>query len=354
MRVIDVDGHVFEPDDLWERHLDRRFHDRRPRLVRDDRGTTRYLVEGRLTPPGTGRGAWTPEGMQEASVHRPGAIDPRARVEDMDVDGIDVAILYGAISLGFHSAFTDRELAAACCRAYNDWLAEYCQAAPDRLKGTPALPLASMGDAVAEAERAVRELGFVSLTVPCAVGDRNPDHPDNDDLYDLAEDLGVPVGFHAGGGRFAYHRFVDAYAQLHAVEFPFNNMFAATTIVCGGVLERHPRLRVALLESGAGWVPYFFERLDEHWERRPDEMAVTRAPSSFLGEGRFFVSTEGEQGLPQIIEQAGSGWLVWASDYPHWDATFPGAVAQVGERPDLAAADREAILSANPARLLGW
>jgi predicted TIM-barrel fold metal-dependent hydrolase len=354
MQVIDVDGHVFEPDELWERHLDRRFHDRRPRLVRDERGTTRYLIEGRMTPPGTGRGAWVPEGMREASVHREGAVDPRLRLEDMDTDGIDVAVLYGAISLSFATNVAERELAVACCRAYNDWLAEYCQADPARLKGVPALPLTWMADALAEAERAVRELGFVSLTTPCAVGDRNADHSDNDDLYDLAVDLGVPIGFHAGGARFAYHKFVDAYAQLHALEFPFNIMFVATTLVCGGVLERHPRLRVALLEAGAGWVPYFFERLDEHWEHRSGEMPISRAPSSFLHEGRLFISTEGEDGLGHVVDQVGSDCLVWASDYPHWDARFPGAVAAVSERDDISEADRAAILSHNAARMLGW
>jgi len=187
MRVIDVDGHVFEPDDLWERYLDRRFHDRRPRLVLDERGTTRYLIEGRLTPAGTGVGAWVPEGMREASALREGAVDPRARLEDMDTDGIDVAVLYGAISLGFSSHLIgDQELAVACCRAYNNWLADYCAAGPERLKGVPVLRLTWMGDALAEAERAVKELGFPSLTTPCAVGDRNADHHDFDDLYDLA------------------------------------------------------------------------------------------------------------------------------------------------------------------------
>jgi len=352
--VVDIDGHVFEPDALWERYLDRRFHNRRPRLVLDDRGTTRYEVEGRPLPVGTGRGAWVPEGMREASVHREGAEDPRLRLEDMDLEGIDVAVLYGAISLSFSASFADdRELAAACCRAYNDWLAEYCQADPRRLKGTPALPLRWMDDAVREAERAVRDLGFVSLTIPSAVGDRNPDHADNDDLYDLAEDLNVPLGVHAGGARFAYHRFVDAYAQLHALEFPFNNMFAATTLVCGGVLQRHPRLRLALLESGVGWVPFLFERLDEHWEHRPDEMpGIDRAPSSFLAGGQLFVSTEGEAGLPQVIEQAGSHWIVWASDYPHWDCHFPEGVRLVAERADLTDADKRAILVGNATRLL--
>src|SRR5579863_4935226 len=103
MRVIDVDGHVFEPDELWERYLDPRFHDRRPRLVLDERGTTRYEIEGRLVPPGTGVGAWVPEGMREAAAEREVAVDPRALLEYMDDDDIDVAVLYGAISLGFSS-----------------------------------------------------------------------------------------------------------------------------------------------------------------------------------------------------------------------------------------------------------
>ena len=70
LRVIDADGHVFEPDSLWERYLEARFRDRRPRLVRDERGTTRYLLDGLTIPPGTGRGAWAPEGIMEASLHR--------------------------------------------------------------------------------------------------------------------------------------------------------------------------------------------------------------------------------------------------------------------------------------------
>jgi uncharacterized protein len=352
--VIDVDGHVFEPDELWERYLPSRFHAARPKLVLDDRDTTRYLLEGRMIPPGTGRGAWVPEGMRESTVHREGAVDPKLRLEDMDIEGIDVAVLYGAVSLGFYR-IQDRELSIACCRAYNDWLHDYCQTNPDRLKGTPALPLEWIDDACAEAERSVKELGFVSLTVPSRNGDRNPDDPANFPLYELAESLDVPIGIHAGGCRFGHDMFVDSYAQLHAIEFPFNGMFAATTLVCGGVFERFRSLRIALLESGAGWVPFLFERLDEHYEYRPQEMPnITRLPSEYLSEGRLFVSTEGERGLPQIIDQAGSDWLVWASDYPHWDTEFPNSVTRVERRDDLSAADKRQLFESNPQRLLGW
>jgi predicted TIM-barrel fold metal-dependent hydrolase len=353
-RVIDVDGHVFEPDSLWEEHLDPAFIDRRPRLVHDDRGTTRYELEGHLVPPGTGRGAWVPEGIREASLKREGGVDPIARLVDMDEEGIDVAVLYATAALGLY-AFSDLELSIACCRAYNDWLATYCAAAPDRLKGTPALPLRSVPDALDEARRAITELGFVSITMPCAVFERNPDDAEHDPIFALAEELDVPVGFHAGGPRFCYSRFVDSYATLHALEFAFDVMFAAATIVCGGVLERFPRLRVLLLEAGAAWGPYLFERLDEHYEKRSDEMPhISKPPSEFLADGRIVVSCEGEQHLPHALSGLGTHSVVYASDYPHWDAEFPDTVRHIADRDDLTAAEKSAVLGENAARIYGW
>jgi hypothetical protein len=353
-RVIDVDGHVFEPDELWEQHLPPELHDRRPRLVRDDRGTTRYELEGHQIPPGTGVGAWVPEGIQEASVHRDGAIDPHLRLQDMDTEGIDVAILYGTASLGFWG-IVEPELARGCCRAYNDWLAEYCAADPARLKGTPALPLGSLDDAVAEARRAVTELGFVSLTVPCCVGPRNLDDPGFDDLWRLAAELDVPVGVHAGGPRFAHRRFVDSYATLHALEFPFDIMFAAATLVCGGVVERWPTLRLLLLEAGAAWGPYLFDRLDEHYEKRPHEMPrISKPPSEYLLDGRVVISCEAERYLAHALDGLGSQTVVFASDYPHWDAEYPNSVRAIAERTDLDDRQKEAILGANAERIYGW
>ena len=194
--VIDLDGHVFEPDSLWDEYLDPEFKRRRPHLRIDERGTTRYEIDGRLIPPGTGRGAWAPEGIMEATTHRDGGIDPKARLADMDAEGIDQAVLYGAASLGFY-ALDDADYALALCRAYHDWLADYCSVDPDRLKGAAMLPVQSMPHALDEARRCVEELGFVSLTTPCCVGLRNPDSEENDPLYALAEDLDVPLGFHA-------------------------------------------------------------------------------------------------------------------------------------------------------------
>lgn len=352
--VIDVDGHVFEPDEIWEKYLPKRFHDRRPRMVYDERGTTRYSLEGRVFPQPTGVGAWVPEGMRESTTHREGGVDPKLRLEDMDIEGIDVAVLYGVVSLGLYQ-MENREDCVAFCRAYNDWLADYCSADPARLKGTPALPLKWIDDACEEAERTVRDLGFVSITMPCAIGPVNIDEPSVFPLYEVCEKLNVPIGFHAGGGRFAHSRFTDAYAQLHALEFPFNLMFATTKVICGGVLERFKTLRVAMLEAGIGWFPYFIDRLDEHFEKRSYEMPnIPREPSSYVRDGRFFVSTEGEPALPQAIELTGDEWIVWASDYPHWDCHFPHSVTGVTERIDLTGAQRQRVMGDNAKRLFGW
>jgi predicted TIM-barrel fold metal-dependent hydrolase len=352
--VIDVDGHVWEPDAVWEEHLPTAFLDRRPRIVLDDRGTTRYQLEDRLMPPGTGRAAWAPEGFREASLHRDGGVDPKLRLEDMDVDGIDTAVLYGTLALGLWS-IQDLDLQIACCRAFNDWLAAYCTAAPPRLKPTCSLPLASFPDALAEAERVITEHGVVTLPIPGAVLGRNLDDPSLFPLYELAERLDTPIGVHAGGTGLAIDRFVDQYAMAHACAFPMDIMLGMTAMLCGGVLEQFPNLRVFFLEAGCGFMPSFLERLDEHYEKRPNEMPnITQPPSAYVADGRVVVSCEPEEhGIAYAVERVGAHVVAYASDYPHWDAEFPGSVAAINDRADLDDETKRAILGGNAQRVLG-
>jgi hypothetical protein len=126
-------------------------------------------------------------------------------------------------------------------------------------------------------------------------------------------------------------------------------------LILGGVLERFPRLRALFLEAGAAWGPYLFERLDEHWEKRPQEMPlITRAPSEYLADGRIVVSCEGEQHLPHALAGLGEHSIVYASDYPHWDAEFPDTVRHIADRDDLTDEQKTAVLGGNAARLYGW
>jgi len=352
--VIDADGHVFEPDSLWEDYLEQRFLGRRPRLLRDERGTTRYVLEGLRIPNGTGRGAWAPEGIMEASLHREGGVDPKLRLTDMDEEGIDTAVLFGTFGLALWVA-PDPEFNAALCRAYNDWLADYCSADPRRLRAVAALPLRSIASSVREAHRTVADKRCVALALPVNVLGTNPDDPKLFPLYEAAVELDVPIAFHAGGGRFAEDRFTDAYAIAHTVAFPMDVLFGLTTLLCGCVLELFPTLRVALMEAGCGFLPYFLERLDEHFEKRPGEMPITRKPSETFAEGRCYVSCEPEErSLAFVAGSLGPESILYASDYPHWDCEFPNSVRAISRRQELDEETKRAILHDNAQRLFGF
>jgi predicted TIM-barrel fold metal-dependent hydrolase len=148
----------------------------------------------------------------------------------------------------------------------------------------------------------------------------------------------------------------DNYLQVHCVSFPFDMMAALTSLVSGGVLERHAKLRVVLLESGVGWVPYFFDRLHEHWEKRGDWIADgwRREPREYLARGQIYVSCEPEESmLPAAIAALGADFALYASDYPHWDSDFPESAKSLRERGDLPEAARRAILGENAARCFG-
>src|SRR2546422_1021385 len=186
-----------------------------------------------------------------------------------------------------------------------------------------------------------RELGLVAIMVPAVLRTRNLDHRDLEPFYAAAQDLEIPLGIHGAPGihlpPLGAERF-DNYLQVHVVSFPFDMMVATTALVLGGVLERHPRLRVALLESGVGWVPYFFDRLDEHVEKRgrltPE---CKREPREYLARGQLHVSCEPEESaLPFVTATLGDHFVMYASDYPHWDGDFPNSTRGLRERTDLA------------------
>jgi predicted TIM-barrel fold metal-dependent hydrolase len=147
----------------------------------------------------------------------------------------------------------------------------------------------------------------------------------------------------------AADRFAN-YAQVHCLSFPVDQMVAFTALAMGGVLDRLPTLRVAFLESGTGWVPYFVHRMHEHFEKRPELLPGLRTdPRELLARGQCFFSFEAEEPmLGPCVEQLGDGWLVYASDYPHWDCDFPGTVTEVRERAAAGGLGADTI-----ARLLG-
>jgi predicted TIM-barrel fold metal-dependent hydrolase len=188
--------------------------------------------------------------------------------------------------------------------------------------------------------------------------DRNLDHPAFDIVWSTAQRLDVPVCVHGGGQApgqvpIAIDRFETRLAK-HAITHPVGAMLAVTSFTVGGVLARFPDLRVAFLEAGAGWLPFWLERLDEHWELLPEQAPeLDRAPSAYF-EGRGFVSCEPEErALPWVCDTVGDHVVCYASDYCHWDCSFPHSVKLLAERDDLDQPRKAAILAGNGARLYG-
>src|SRR5215470_11040552 len=203
--VIDSDGHVLEPPDFWVNYLDPKYRDRTPQVFVDTDGKERLRIEGRVYGSGPGLSFAGAIGMRDGAPEvkryvegRKGGFDPHARIPDMELDGIDAAFLYPTLGL-FSGAVQDPELAAATCRAYNRWLADYCQPYPDRLFGVAMLPMQSVESAIEEMRYARKELGFRGgFLRPNPYNNKMIHHPDYEPFWAAAEDLDFSIGFHEG------------------------------------------------------------------------------------------------------------------------------------------------------------
>src|SRR5262249_55017814 len=269
---------------------------------------------------------------------------------DADREGIDGMVFFPSAALGL-PAYEDQRFAAEMARAYNVWMADWCGRGKGRFYGVGLVPIEDVATSIG-IMREAKGVGMKGIMVPAVLKARNLDHPDLEPFYAAAADLEMPLGIHGAPGihlpPLGSERF-DNYLQVHAVSFPFDMMVASTALILGGVLERHPRLRVGLFESGVGWVPYFVERLDEHVEKRGRlAPACKRPPREYVERGQLFVSCESEEAaIPFAAEALGSRFLLWASDYPHWDGDFPHSTRPLRERSDLSPELRARIMGDN-------
>lgn len=353
MRIIDADGHVLEKSLPWQDLLPSPYKARAPKLVKDNRGVDFVMVEGKLCPTPAGKGCgFVGAPRSRRPRETTGMIDPVQRLKDMDLEGIDTAVLFGTspfLSLPF---VEDKDLASAIAHAYNNWLADYCRADPRRLKGVALVPIQDPAAAVSELRRCVKELGFVAVATPTySSSGKNLDDPGLYSFFAEAERLNVPVCIHAGAGDgvpAGTDRFDHPFYN-HAMAHPFEQMIAVLCIVVGGILEKFPRIKVVFLEAGAGWVPYWMERLDEHYEYlKPTVPWLAKPPSEYMRSGRLYYSFEpDEKTLRFVLDFVGDHCLVFASDYNHSDSKFPETVKAVMERGDIPQASLVKIMGEN-------
>lgn len=364
-RIIDADGHVMEPSGMWERYMEPRFRDRAPRVAVRPDGRAGFLSGGRLSPrhecvSTAMRAAFAARVREHLGAYLAAGYDPASQVRAMDAGGIEVAFLYPTQGL-YVAAIDDLdpELAIAICRAYNDWIADFCAFAPVRLRPVGMLvALHEPALAVAEAERLAARSFAAVFVRPNPVRGRTLDDAAYAPLWAACERLGLAVGVHEGVGAHLPSAGADRFRSFfacHVASHPVEQMLAMLALIGGGVLERHPRLRVAFLESGCGWLPYWLWRMDEHWEQTAGidgEPALPARPSEYFRRQCWISCEPDEPYLPQVLDFIGVDRLLFASDYPHPDHKWPETAEAMLALPVPDTAKRR-ILWDNPAALYG-
>ncbi|MCH8346620.1 MAG: amidohydrolase, partial [Chloroflexi bacterium] len=268
--------------------------------------------------------------------------------------GVELSVLYPTLGL-FLSFIHDAEWAVALARAQNSLLYQAFTSVSPRLRGVALLPIQDPQAAARELRRCVQELGFVGGMLAADGGHLLGDAR-FDPIYEEAQRLDVMLGVHAsgshlgGGGVELFPRFI----QAHTVSHPFGQMRQITSVIFEGVPQRFPELRLAFLEAGVGWVPYWLGRMDEEYEKRGTAEAprLTKKPSEYVRSGAIYFSCEaGEPLLAEAVEYIGEERVVFASDFPHWDHSYPQSIHQLWDRDDLPEARKRMLLADNARRL---
>jgi predicted TIM-barrel fold metal-dependent hydrolase len=278
-KVIDADAHMHEPKDMWDRHLEQRYRGRAPKVAYMNGTFMVYEPDGKIISKDEKQVKGPPKDSFEIMEAKYGEAyrtwwAPETRLKDMDRYGWDVQVLLPTGSngnFGCSVALKDAELGAALCRAYNNWAHENCSVNPKRLKFIAVVPGVEIGEMLKEARRAVYELGAVSIRNPLLPDGKWLHEKDYDQLWQLACELDFPIAVH---GEYRYrvqpfrgfrvveatgseggqaHDFQALRGVDHAIGFPCDNMATMGHFIFTGILERFPKLRLAILESNAGW-----------------------------------------------------------------------------------------------------
>ncbi len=368
-RVISSDSHILEPVDLWETRGDPKFKDRLPRVQRMEDGSDWWFCDGhklgsaflatlagvRFEEP---EKLWLGGAEQSYDNARPGGWIPDEHIKDMDIDGIDVGILYPSEGLLLYS-MPDSELLTSIFASYNNWLSEFCGAYPNRLKGIAMVNIDDIGEGIIELERCAK-LGFCGAMVTVyPPEERSFALPDYEPLWSAAVDLDMPLSLHVGTNRPGPGQ-EFANIEIATAAFTANTghwtRMSLSHMIYNGVFERHPKLRIGAIEQELAWVPHFLDRIDYAYTQRPLDWSPYRfkedmLPSDYFHRNVFLSVQEDILGIRDrhII---GVDNLVWGSDYPHPESTFPKSQEILGEiLAECNDEERAKIVGGNAARI---
>jgi uncharacterized protein len=402
LRYIDSDGHILEPPDGMAEFAPAKYRDRIWHVETDAEGREWQVFDGQRIPAVglSGTAGFSDEDVAKVlageipySEVRPAAWNPKARLVDMDLDGIDLAVLYPTSLLGLQSNH-DVEFGVVQAQAYNDWASAHVQQGEGRLFGAGALPPMHAPEHVAGVAAEIRRVaelpGMVSVFMRPnpAVEWKQFNHPVYDPIWAAAEETGLPIGLHpflapdlpgtCQGLRLGELPMAQEFETLsygasqdeagptgqmsniyftQAISNPFDVMSSLCFLLSGGVCERFPALKLVFLEANGGWLVPWLERLDHHTRKFPWDVPWLKMLPSEYFRRQCWISFDPDEALLATTAQSplvGADRIIWASDYPHPDAKFPGVTEELAEAiAPLSAEEQRQITSETAIALYG-
>jgi predicted TIM-barrel fold metal-dependent hydrolase len=342
-KMISCDDHLdlgYLPADLWTARMAVALRDRAPH-IEERGGDAVWVCDGKVWGGWRGRprgdGGAKPKGPIITALDRGGLDETQRRpaiaalrLADMDRDGVWAHVMYGPV---FSIQTDDPALRAECYRVYNDWLAEFCAAAPNRLVGVPMLPETPEA-AIAELLRLASKGWCRQVNLQIANVRPRLDDASWEPFWRALEETRLILSFHVtvfaprpgdpAAGRPAAG-FAATKAFIEQFLDPFVDLFA------WGILERHPDLRIVMAESGLGWLPWVVQELDYRYERLWEAKAfwdqkggiALRTRPSELFKRQIYATFQNDPVALSLLPFFGEGHVLWASDYPHPDSTWP-------------------------------
>ena len=358
-RLISADGHLNEPADVWTSRVAAKYRDSVPRVERFEQGDAWVLPGTDAKIPFSwgacaGRDPSKMEAWCKFEDINPGSFDPKARVAEMEEDGVDAELLFGSNQPASYVAMTeDADKHHDMVRAYNDFMSEFCATDPTRLGGTAMLPNRGVAGCLKEIERVSRMPGFVAFLLKRYPNGSTSITPDDDAVWEAIEASGKPVTIHVGLSN-------QMPGLLKAESLPGTGHFHDAPLrmlqfIFGGVLDRFPKIRIPLIEVDCGWIPYFEDQADDNYmrhskaslrnrklPRRPSEYMHEFFPAAFISDP-FAIANRQRIGVERML---------WSSDYPHITSDWPFSWKTINSQfSEVPADERHAILAGNSLQL---
>ena len=361
LKAISADSHVQEAPELFETRVPEEFRPRLPHMEEGEDGAKYRVVEGRKKR----RFDIAAENINEDDMEREFRLDPSGgtdipyRLKDQDRDGVTAEVLYPNSLLALFAA-PDPKYQIAVARAYNDWAIELFGGHADRFAPAALVPVIDVPTAVEEVKRVAR-LGYRLISAPIHLRHQPYSLPVYEPLWNVLEETGLPISLHfisgsedhlpEGAGEERHGGFLTYMVTAMA-----EGIVPATVFVSSGVLARHPSMHTVIVECGAGWLPWVLYTMDDQYERKHMwiEPKLDMKPSEYFKRQGHATFSDDLAAL-RMIDFIGPEALLWGSDYPHDEGTFPHS-QEVIERTfaGLSEEDKRKIVYGNAASLYGF